>query len=206
MAVKSMEFECFENSRSQVEADLLEALLQPDESNYPWNPTDPNTEAYLAELEQGFELDGWLDEEITARSRSLYAKFDECWVRDIAVAVATESAAVSVRAKIAERFAACVPQEWLDTIFSKAQDVVSSQLSLTDKMVQCVQDLLPEWGEDVLQVWARPLAFSMREAEVRNVRQVDWSELSQTEQARLSLAIAHDAINEFNKLTAQSEQ
>lgn len=206
MAVKSMEFECFEDSRSQVEAELLEALLQPDESTYPWNPADPETEAYWAELEQGFELGGWLDEEIAGRSRSLYAKFDECWARDTTVAVATESAAVSVRAKIAERFAARVPQEWLDTIFSKAQDVVSSQLSLTDKMVQCVQDLLPEWGEDVLQVWARPLALSMREPEVRNVRQVDWSELSQTEQARLSLAIAHDAINEFNKLTAQSEQ
>jgi hypothetical protein len=191
---------------SQVETELLEALLQPAESTYPWNPTDPNTEAYWQSWNKDLSLmGGWMRKLQLDRDRCM-PKFDECWVRDTAVAVATESGAVSIRAKIAERFASSVPQEWLDTIFSKAQDVVSSQLSLTDKMVQCVQDLLPEWGEDVLQVWARPLAFSMREAEVRNVRQVDWSELSQTEQARLSLAIAHDAINEFNKLTAQSEQ
>ncbi|MBD2539086.1 hypothetical protein [Coleofasciculus sp. FACHB-SPT36] len=202
MARKSIEG-FYENSLSQVQAELLEALLQPEEAPYPWNPADPNVEAYWTELEQEFELEGWLDEEISRGSQALYAKFDECWANTNVAVVPT--AAIAVTSSLSERFAARVPQAWLDAIAHKAQQVVSSPLSIADQMVQCVQELLPEWGEDVLQVWARPLASAMRGSEAEIARPVEWDELSESERARLSLAVARYALRQFNDLNSSAQ-
>lgn len=204
MARKSIDSGCYENSMSQVQAELLEALLQPEEAPYPWNPADPNVEAYWTELEQGFELEGWLDEEISRGSQALYAKFDQCWA-NANVAVVPKAAAKAVTSSLSERFAARVPQAWLDAIAHKAQQVVSSPLSIADQMVQCVQELLPEWGEDVLQVWARPLASAMRGSEAEIARPVEWDELSESERARLSLAVARYALRQFNDLNPSAQ-
>jgi hypothetical protein len=72
-------------------------------------------------------------------------------------------------------------------------------------MVQCVQELLPEWGEDVLQVWARPLASAMRGSEAEIARPVEWDELSESERARLSLAVARYALRQFNDLNPSAQ-
>ncbi|HAG81788.1 MAG TPA: hypothetical protein DCL61_11625 [Cyanobacteria bacterium UBA12227] len=73
-----------------------------------------------------------------------------------------------------------------------------------DRMIQCVEELLPNWAEDDLQVLARPLAYAMRGAEAETVelalgavRPLDWTELSEIERARLSLAIARIAIDDL---------
>ncbi len=110
-----------------------------------------------------------------------------------------------------QKFALRMPENLLAAIAQQAQSVVSSSLSLADQLVHCVEDVLPTFAAEDLQVLARPLAFAMRgEAEVKpweavlqNARPVSWEALSEIEQARISLAIARYAIAEFDP-TSQS--
>lgn len=179
-----------ENGVSQVQDELLDLLLEEDLACYPWNPTDPEAEAYFAELEENCNLEDWSDEEIKTRSENFFASLNACWTQK-------PSLTEAVKVSLAERFAARVPQAWLDAIAHKAQQIVSSNLSLTDKLVQTVGDLLPNWAKDDLFVFARPVALSMRgEADAITRR---WDELSEVEQARLSMAIARYAIDELQQ-------
>ncbi|MCY7276196.1 MAG: hypothetical protein LH702_21280, partial [Phormidesmis sp. CAN_BIN44] len=104
---------------------------------------------------------------------------------------------------LAQKFAS-VPQTLLAAIARQAQKVVETSNSLADQLVQCVQDVLPTWADDDLQVLARPLAYAMRsdgadvvDATVNSVRPIAWNDLSETEQARMSLAIARYAIDQL---------
>ncbi len=189
MANKWIYSQRVEDSFSPVQAELLEALLQPEEALYPWNPADPDTEAYFAEMENEFELEDWSDEEIMARSQKLFAGIDFC-------AKQVSPIADVLKKSLGERFAPRVPQTLLDAIAHKAHQVVSTNLSLADKLVECVQQLLPNWAEEDLLVLARPLAYAMRgEAEtIESTPSAAWTELSDMEQARLSMAIAQYAI------------
>ena len=53
---------------SQVELELLEALLESEDAAYPWNPADEECEIYFSELEQQFTMQDELDEELTTKS------------------------------------------------------------------------------------------------------------------------------------------
>ena len=69
-------------------------------------------------------------------------------------------------------------------------------------MVECVLDILPQWDEEDLQVLARPLAYAMRDVDSEGVELVvatkrPWAQLSEIEQARVSLAVARYAISEL---------
>ena len=57
----------FHSLLSQVELELLEVLLEPEDATYPWNPADEESEAYFHELEQQFVTQDLLDEELTTR-------------------------------------------------------------------------------------------------------------------------------------------
>lgn len=190
MTRKSIDVECFGNSRSQAEAELLEALLGQDETVYPWNPGDPEAEAYFADLELEFDLDQWTDEEINGRSQTLFAHIDKCWEQ---VPVADET----LKQSLYERFAARVPMAWLEAIADKAQEIVSTNVSLADKLVECVSPLLQNWAPDDLLIFARPVAYAMRGTEPEALKSHDWSELSEMEKARLSMEIAHYALNKL---------
>ena len=79
---------------------------------------------------------------------------------------------------------------------------LGSTLSLSDQLVHCVSEVLPGWDLEDLEVMARPLAYSMRgdkndelENILATIEPVDWYNLSEVEQARLSLAIALYAIS-----------
>jgi hypothetical protein len=181
---------------SQVAQDLIELLLEPQESNYPWNPLAPESEAYLVELEQVFSLEDWSAEEIARRDRSFFNQLDQLRSQYV-----PELPLHHLQASLAGKFATRAPQAWLDAIAAKASELVSANLSLPERLVYCVQQLLPNWAEDDLEVLARPLAFAMRGVEAQaieltlgNIRPIDWQELSELEQARLSLAIARYAI------------
>lgn len=198
MARQSIYSERFEDSFSQAAAELIEAILVPKEATYPWNPGDASEEAYLASLEREFGLEDWSDEEISSRSQRLFSQIDDCWMQE-------QSADRAVKMSLYQRFAAYVPQVWIDAIAQKATDIFSTKLSLADQLVQCVNSLLPYWAEEDLQVLARPLACAMRSAEpeavesaISVVRQVDWAELSEMEQARVSMAIARSALAHLN--------
>ncbi len=190
MTRKPINSECSEDSRKQAQAELLEALLQPEETVYPWNPSDPEAEAYFADLELEFDLNDWTDEEINQRSQKLFAQVDECWSE-----VATADA--QLKESLFEQFAVRVPQAWLEAIADKAQQVVSTNLSLADQLVECVRPLMQNWASDDLVIFARPIAYAMRGTELETIKTRGWSELSEMEKARLSMEIAHYALRKL---------
>ena len=159
--------------------------------SYPWNPSDPSAESFFLELEQEFSLNTWEDHDIAQRSQSFFSHLDALWL------------ATDLKTTLAQKFA-WVPQALLAAIAQQAQKVVETSNSLADQLIQCVQDVLPSWTEDDLQVLARPLAYAMRsdaadvvDATINSVDAIAWSDLSETEQARMSLAIARYAIDQL---------
>ena len=79
---------------------------------------------------------------------------------------------------------------------------------MADRLVECVQSLLPDWAEDDLLVLARPFAYAMRGSQAADVESVlgeirheDWTALSKIEQARVSIAIAHYALEQLQART-----
>ena len=109
--------------------------------------------------------------------------------------------AVDLQTTLQQRFATYIPQSWLAAIARQAYDVLSGQKSIADQLVQCVQELLPNWAEDDLLVLARPFAYNMRGADtavldsaLSNVHSQEWIALSEIEQVRASLAIARYAL------------
>lgn len=193
-------------SRFQAEIELLQLLCT--ESVYPWNPSEPETEAYFVELEQELLSTGWSTEKVESHWHSLSAEVEQLWAT-VETEVATKTA---TKPSFLQQFASRMPQNLLDAIVHKAQQVLDTNLSLADQLVHCVEGVLPNWGEEDLQVLARPLAFAMRgtaevemmEAALRSVRCAAWTELSGVEQARLSLAIARYAIAQLDRPSAKA--
>lgn len=194
-----------ERLQTQATQELVQLLWQEEEVSYPWNPLAPESEAFFVELEQEFTLDDWSQAEIGARSQAFFSQLDQLWPEMV-----PDTIVQRLQASLSERFACRVPSNWLDAIATKASELIDGTgypapaLSLMDRMVQCVQELLPHWAEDDLQVLARPLAYAMRGIEAETVelalgavRPLNWNELSEMERARLSLAIARIAIDEL---------
>ncbi len=180
---------------TQAALELFHAIAC-EEPSYLWNPADPETEAYLSELEQDLTQLEISEIELTAQAATFSQYMEGLWSNVEPLATVEAPARLS-RAEQVRQLLAQIPQQCLDQIRQRAQQVLASNLSLADQLVICVQGVLPELGEDDLQVLARPLAYAMRgaesevlEAALRSVRCAAWTELSKIEQARLSLAIA----------------
>jgi hypothetical protein len=183
------------------ESDLAEEQFSVEENpnakvSYPWNPADPSTEEFFESLEQSFPLDNAITEkEISTRSGAFFDRVNQLW------------GAATLQDSLIERFASRVPQALLGAIALRAQQVLSTSQSLANQLVQCVEDVLPNLAQDDLCVIARPLANAMRNGEAGNpvdaalakVRPVSWEELSEIEQARLSLAVARYALAELDR-------
>ncbi|MCY6488763.1 hypothetical protein [Leptolyngbya sp. GGD] len=150
---------------------------------YPWNPADAEAESFFNALDQKFSLDALPESELNDRADAFFSHLD------------TLFAAPTLEASLAQKFAT-VPQAILNTIARQAEKLANSSASLADQLVLCVQEALPQWAEDDLHVLARPLAYSMR-GEEQSVKSTDWAKLSETEQARLTLAIAQYALKEI---------
>ncbi|MCA1994303.1 MAG: hypothetical protein LDL41_19985 [Coleofasciculus sp. S288] len=205
MTSQPIHYENCEDALSSVQGDLLELLLQPEEDVYPWNPAELETEAYFAELERGFFLSDWqTEEEIGGEAQTFFKRLHQCWESPVSSAIDT------LKESLSQQFTR-VPQTWLEMIADKAQQVFSPDLSLADQLVLCVQPLFPNWIEDDLLVLARRWAFAMRGPEVDaeknpGVGLIEWTELSQMEQVRLSLAAAHSALVELKNSAGDPEQ
>jgi hypothetical protein len=152
---------------------------------YPWNPADAESESFFNSLEQKFSLDVLSEIEISDRADAFFSHLDSLF------------AAPTLETSLAHKFAT-VPQSILNAIARQAQKLATSSASLADQLVLCVQEALPQWAEEDLQVLARPLAYSMR-GEEQSVKSTDWAKLSETEQARLTLAIARYALKEIQE-------
>ncbi|MEA5578215.1 hypothetical protein [Anabaena sp. UHCC 0451] len=195
-----------------VDLELLEALLKPEDATYPWNLVDQESEAYFNELEQQFECEDLLAEDLTRRSQDFYHNLDEIWSQVYhSKTDHDEQPSKSIKVAIHNAFAASVPANWLNAIAQKASEIISLEQSASEKLVECVQALLPNWGTDDLLVLARPFAYSMRSNEPQNLASIisnlenrEWTDLSEIEQAKISLAIANYAFKELSSLKEES--
>jgi hypothetical protein len=199
----------FHSLVSQMELELLEALLEPEDATYPWNPADDESEAYFCEVEQQFLMQDLLDEELTTQSQAFYSQLDILWSE---VPHKTHHLVVNnLQETLQTVFAIGVPQNWLNAIAQKAMEIFASQQSMSDQLVQCVQSVLPTWAADDLFVLARPFAYAMRSSEPQNLTSIisnienrEWETLSEIEQARVSIAIAHYALRQMDNSQSQA--
>ncbi|MGB3402212.1 MAG: hypothetical protein WBA77_05930 [Microcoleaceae cyanobacterium] len=173
---------------NQTDLDLLQALFE-EENTYPWHPTHPDSVAYLTELETEFELsDCFTDSEIDQRSQTFFSRVEQLYI------------ATTLQQSLLHRFADQVPRDLLDRLAEAAAEVGEKMsdcsVSLADGLVACVQDILPQWQAEDLYVLARPFAFSMLGSEAE-IQSTQWAEMSEVEQARMSLAIARYALSEI---------
>jgi hypothetical protein len=165
--------------------------------SYPWNPADPNSEVFFDNLEarSQAELQGWDEAEFSNRAQTFLTNLDQLW------------AATDTQTSLAQRFGSRIPQALLAAITRNAHQMASQAVSLADQLVQSVQDLIPGMAPDDLYVLARPLAYAMRDGKAESgvdsvlakVRPLEWEQLNEMEQARLSLAIARCALAELDK-------
>ena len=178
--------------------------------DYPWNPALPEAEAYFEALEQEVIRAGWSREELAEQGQLLANSLSQIWATPEASVAPVEP--LNSYSAVLRQFATQVPPQILEKITQMAKQVVATNLTLADQLVQCVQACLPNWGEEDLQVLARPFAYAMRGAETdllesaRSVRAAAWTELSGIEQARLSLAIARYMIAQTPDQTAESPE
>lgn len=183
-------------NNTKAELELLHAILNQD-SIYPWNPYAPEVDLYLNQLEADWEAIGASHADAAESWRAASSQMTRIWSEF------TPDQAISLTQILENQFGQRMPQALLQRIATTAESVVNSQVSLLDQLVHCVQSVVTEWDISDLQVMARPLAFAMRdghgeilEVALRSVRTAEWTELSELEQVRLSLAIARVAIDE----------
>lgn len=175
-----------------VELEMLYAVLE-EEAPYPWNPADPDAAAYYETLETAFASEGASSGTFESQWERLLEEANTLW----------GSHQTTLSASLVERFEARIPASVLRHLTQKVQEVANSNLTLIDQLVECAQSVVPGWAWDDLQVVARPLAMAMRdsrgealEVTLRSVRETDWENLSDLEQARLSLVIARYALDQ----------
>ncbi|MEG3930412.1 hypothetical protein QT990_03860 [Microcoleus sp. T3_B1] len=189
MATQSADSEYFRDSQTQAQMELLATIVQTDVA-YPWNPAQLESESYLTALEQEFALsDSFSDSDIALKSQVLFSQLEQVWL--------TTALQKSLREKFAR-----VPQDFLASIAQSVQNATVKCQSLADQMVECVLEILPQWAEEDLQVLARPLAYAMRDVDSEGGELVmatkrPWAQLSEIEQARVSLAVARYAISQL---------
>jgi hypothetical protein len=188
------------DSSSEATAQLFDYLLASPTIDYPWNPSEPDTDDYYVESDRHFSLDDWSDREIAQRSHSFLAKIQSCWASS-----PTPELELSPLAALIEKFGTRVPQQWLSQIAANVDSLVDNHLEPIEQLVQSVRDLLPNWETDDLLVMARPYAYAMRgNSPVDNFSAVDWTELSELERAKLTIFIAQFAITSATKLPNSS--
>lgn len=181
------------SSQQRLELELLHSILDEDATTYPWNPYDPAAIAYLDKLESEF-ISELSDEEFSSQWSQVSHMAEQLWAEP----------SESLMAALAQKFGARVPTHLLNQLAASVQTAAQSGGALVDQLVASAQTVLSGWEVDDLQVMARPLAMAMRggqeeilEVTLQSIRQVDWADLSEVEQARLSLVVARYALSEL---------
>ena len=177
---------------TQAQMDLLEALLSPEDAIYPWNTADP-AEVYFAG-EQDFLIEDWLEDAVP---QAFFNQLEQVWITN------TVAASSSIQA-LPHQFAVCMPKGWIEAIAHQAHRVFSTHSPTADKLVQCVQSLLPSWAKEDLLVMARLITCTRQGKETElpegilgNICTQDWTALSALEQVETSLVIALYVVNQL---------
>ena len=178
------------NAQQQAQLDLLHSVLASAPS-LPWDPCSPATTQYLDQLEQ----DLGDDLEIASQWTQVSALAEALWAVP----------ETSLLTTLTQKFGTRMPQQLLVQLATQVQEAANSGQALIDQLVTATQAVVTEFAADDLQVMARPMALAMRsgaddtvDSVVQSIRAVDWAELSELEQARLSLAIARYALAELD--------
>ena len=115
----------------------------------------------------------------------------------------------------------------MQTITHKAIQVFTLERSPSEKLVECVQSLLPllpNLATVDLLVLARPIAYNIRTKEIDNLDisslsseqkltpviellvQQQWSDLSEVDQAKIGLVMADFALKKLNHMQSESSK
>jgi hypothetical protein len=163
---------------TQAELDLLETVLFGEDITYPWNPGEcedlDDTPAFCDPL----KVD---DLNLGDRSPIFFAQLDSCMIY----------------AQLCERFGPQVPAPLLQRLYNLAKQSSRRDLSPLDRLVACVQPLLPNSTTEELQALAGPFATGIDGETLDYSLNPPWEERSSLDQARLSLAIAHFTLQQL---------
>jgi hypothetical protein len=178
-------------SREIVEQDLFNTLLLSEET-MPWSVMDIDPTA--SDLDSAHE---WCDIEavLSPGCQTFFSSLDAFWKSQA-------EPSTPLLTNLVNRLGAKLPQAILSEIAHKAQQSVSQSKSDIDAAILCVQGLLPQWSLDDLLVFNRPFSYAMRgepigvERVLRTLDSCTWDELSDFDQARVCLAIAHYALRQ----------
>ena len=123
-----------------------------------------------------------------------FGQIKSCW----ADSPAPESA-LDPLVTLTDKFGGRVPQAWLAEIANQVTNLTTQKLEPIDRLIESVRGLLSNWAADDLLVMARPYAYAMRcdpgvNDPTRIVRDLEWTKLSELEQAKLTMLIAQYAI------------
>ncbi|MDD1413928.1 hypothetical protein MEN41_04440 [Dolichospermum sp. ST_con] len=196
---------------SNIDLEFLEALLEPEDATYPWNLADEASEAYFHDLELQFGLQEFSDSELITSADNFYQNLDIIWdqvtvIEDKNISKNT----VNYLQEALQNAFSVIPGVLLTAIAQKASEVFILEQSASEKLMECVQALLPSWETDDLLVLARPFAYAMRSSKphtltsiIRDVEHRDWANLSEIEQAKITLAIADYALQHLSKYDSQ---
>ena len=192
---------------SNLDLEFIEALLEPEDAAYPWNLADESTDAYFHNLELQFGLPDFSDAELITSSENFYQNLDIIW--DQVAVIENHNISkntVNYLQEVLHNAFSVIPEVILTAIAQKAAEVSILEQSASDKLIECVQALLPSWEVDDLLVLARPFAYAMRSNKPQTLTSVirdfegrDWANLSEIEQAKITLAIADYALQHLSK-------
>lgn len=172
------------NIKRQLYQDLCYSLLSETEP-YPWSPE--TAEGYYEQLDTTSDIQAYLDSPAaTQRSQEFFNEINQLY---------PPNPFQRVNQALVKQFGELVPLSWLEAIAQQGQNHFQDTTSQIDKLLNCVQPLLSNWLPDDLAVFARPVANTMRGKQT--LPQKNWTELSEVEQARLTLLIAKVAIESY---------
>lgn len=209
--------------QTQIEMEMLEALLvcNDEDIEYPWNPADIESEDFFNAAEvkltnsQPCNFNSFLDAELPELSQAFHNRLDTLWEKMAPLQCNMNVVpSVSLKESLQNAIASRIPQNLIDRIAEKATEIFNPKQSMGDQLLALGQALMPSWGMEDLMVLTRPLAHAMRSREgqkqnldsvLNKIGQHEWNNLSEIEQARVSLAVAHYALKQLNETKSKEE-
>ncbi|BAZ90608.1 hypothetical protein NIES932_21100 [Raphidiopsis curvata NIES-932] len=191
---------------SSVDWELLTAILEPEDETYPWNLASDQADAYFQKLAAPLHSDPLLIESIDQQGENFYNSLDQIWTQ---VYNSKADRDERPRTTLNDIFGTFVPSHYLDQIMEAAKKTIHDmEHSTSEKIVGCVQSLLPNWDMEDLLVLARPIAYSMRsgqqEKSLHNLPNRNWTELSEIERAKICLVVADYALKAVSTQAAEN--
>ena len=173
----------------QINAELLAILIE-EEVTYPWDVTAVEGNDPLDVTETPFSLcEGLEATAIEAQAHRFFSSLHQKF----------PTVSLSSRSNIFDKFASLLPAEHLNRLVESAENLVNSQLDNFDRLVVCLSELFPQWSPEDLQVFARPYAYTMRNAQSETTIETEnWQNLSEIEQIRRSAAIASQIFRDLS--------